>query len=1193
MIFLALLSLADATELLYDDGSANGGWLLNLEGEWFGVWFNTTENYLETIRFYITNTDSDSFTYYVFNGTQNNYSGQVAWWSYTATTTGWHNITINNYVTDDFWVLYRPNGVGGYPAIGYDRTAPIDNHSRYSADNGDTWYLWTSDDIMIRAVVSSGPTTTTTSTSTSTTSTSTSSTSTTTIATYLTVNLVSPNASANITNGTSMNFTATVTCVGGSCGNITATLDPVETAFASPAEQFKNTYGSNWDIEADENRIRVLGYGLSPEGISTATTSAQLDSVTRNLLRQNSQVFGLDEADLKTFRIDADVLKDKIAYYLYYNQNYNGIPVEDSYVMVAYKNNKIVEIKSKFFGGIKLDTRPEITLEEASDISRQMMGIHSGVGPAESELVIFPVNVDKSTVYVLSWKIGFPMVPETNGSWTLIVDARNGNIVRYWDSNRYQVSGTVTGKIYPEKLSDGQITKNFSNEYVYVQQGASTLGNSTTNNSGAYSVAEGSDSVNVYSQLKGPWAWVLNEDAAEAVHNQSITAGTTHNWDWDAEDTSDRNEESNMFYHINLIHDFYTSGAPFNITSMSYRMNATVEHQTGYCNAYYTGNSESMLFGAGNLSASCENLALFSDVIYHEYTHGVVDHIYPVNFPYIDETGAMNEGWADYFACTINNNSPQAEEALPSSSIRDLNNTDKFLDDWINEVHVDSTQISGARWDVRGALGKETADALIMGAIKLLPFSFSEELDDMLISDDDNANLADGTPNINAICSAYYDNHDISSGYCANHTQTALFNVTLLKYFDSPVATYTNLGTYATKFTPPSYPANLTKFMGVFLLQYGNRLNYTVHVYADNSGEPGAELMTPINGTVSFYAYPGTITYVSVVNLSVQIDSGSFWLGVELFDSLGPILIYSNTSTSTSKYSSGAAWQVTNPVKDPFIKAGVRAYLSPPMPPTTTSTTTTILPGETTTTSTSTSTSTTTTISSDKGVVPMNSGSPFYTTSDNPRYPNNLSCLQNMAGGSSCNVTWLIFASGSYQAYTFYAIANASTLQNESSRINLTILEPAQIRFNEFLPNPSSGLEWIELYSLGSSDVSLVGWTLNNSAGSYNITSSAITGGGFTLFYGNVTSLTLNDSYGMLYLLYPNNSISDNVTYNCTALNASWSAIPAGVSIGRETDGNGSFIAFSSPTPGSGNTVYSQIALLTGWNLISLPLLIT
>ncbi|MFH1263858.1 MAG: C25 family cysteine peptidase [Pseudomonadota bacterium] len=61
-----------------------------------------------------------------------------------------------------------------------------------------------------------------------------------------------------------------------------------------------------------------------------------------------------------------------------------------------------------------------------------------------------------------------------------------------------------------------------------------------------------------------------------------------------------------------------------------------------------------------------------------------------------------------------------------------------------------------------------------------------------------------------------------------------------------------------------------------------------------------------------------------------------------------------------------------------------------------------------------------------KGVIPMNSGSPFYTTSQNPVAPSDLSCLKNMKEGSTCEQTWTVKVTGGRGAtFDFFTIYNS------------------------------------------------------------------------------------------------------------------------------------------------------------------------
>ncbi|MBD3260122.1 MAG: hypothetical protein GF334_00300, partial [Candidatus Altiarchaeales archaeon] len=79
-------------------------------------------------------------------------------------------------------------------------------------------------------------------------------------------------------------------------------------------------------------------------------------------------------------------------------------------------------------------------------------------------------------------------------------------------------------------------------------------------------------------------------------------------------------------------------------------------------------------------------------------------------------------------------------------------------------------------------------------------------------------------------------------------------------------------------------------------------------------------------------------------------------------------------------------------------------------------------------------------IYSPKGTVPMNSGTPFYTTVSNPFDCGNLSL------GESCNITWVVNATGAVNTtHVFFAYAESQgTYQSKSPLVNITITQPNQ-----------------------------------------------------------------------------------------------------------------------------------------------------
>jgi MYXO-CTERM domain-containing protein len=123
------------------------------------------------------------------------------------------------------------------------------------------------------------------------------------------------------------------------------------------------------------------------------------------------------------------------------------------------------------------------------------------------------------------------------------------------------------------------------------------------------------------------------------------------------------------------------------------------------------------------------------DVIYHEFTHAVVDHTIKLGAWHIDShgaidaPGAMNEGLADYFSSAITGDPDVGEYASKDISpnltvIRSLANSDKCPTNIIGEVHADSTLFSGALWDARTALGEADRpkfDAALYKALRTNP----------------------------------------------------------------------------------------------------------------------------------------------------------------------------------------------------------------------------------------------------------------------------------------------------------------------------------------------------------------------------------------------------------------------------------------------------------------------------------------
>lgn len=112
---------------------------------------------------------------------------------------------------------------------------------------------------------------------------------------------------------------------------------------------------------------------------------------------------------------------------------------------------------------------------------------------------------------------------------------------------------------------------------------------------------------------------------------------------------------------------------------------------------------------------------------------------------------------------------------------------------------------------------------------------------------------------------------------------------------------------------------------------------------------------------------------------------------------------------------------------------------------------------------------------------------------------------------------------------------------------------------NEFMANPSSGSDWIELYNPTSSSVDLTNWILVDSTSTMKTLSGTISPSGFATFD---VSTRLNKTSDSIYLKDTGGSTIDNYSYTTEP--------STDVTIGRSPDGS-SWTTLSNSSKGSSN----------------------
>ena len=339
--------------------------------------------------------------------------------------------------------------------------------------------------------------------------------------------------------------------------------------------------------------------------------------------------------------------------------------------------------------------------------------------------------------------------------WEAIVNAATGEIIFEWSGIHTDVVSAIVRGPYWQPYEHSPTQVGVHPYEMLTVNGAETF----TDLAGEFAYEAGS-SAELFTQLRGPFVLVENEDAPPGELALTVNSPFFQfYWDWQITDAT--RAELNLFHHTMFIHEWYKVIDP-EFTALDYPLPAVCNIGDNYDNAYWNGFGT--YYGAGS---QYNDFAMFSDVIYHEYTHGVTDGIYPPGtLPYTGQPGAMNEAWSDYIACTINNDHLMGEWMLigsPNSAFRNLESNMIFPQNWVGEVHGDSPFISAPLWTIRQTIGPAIADSIAHFARYALSETFFDYLVAVLETDDDDGDISNGTPHSALIYEAFGE-HGIGPG---------------------------------------------------------------------------------------------------------------------------------------------------------------------------------------------------------------------------------------------------------------------------------------------------------------------------------------------------------------------------------------------------------------------------------------------
>ncbi len=235
--------------------------------------------------------------------------------------------------------------------------------------------------------------------------------------------------------------------------------------------------------------------------------------------------------------------------------------------------------------------------------------------------------------------------------------------------------------------------------------------------------------------------YVSGGTQSSIVAEQTVTTsdGTNFLYDPPVDTTSATDEfaQVGLYYHLTRIRDFFAADLGVDFSLPAYSLTAVanmMEDGAPMDNAFFSEQGMGAPWNTNNLIAIGQGQTLDyaddSDVFLHEFTHYVNHVAVGFNMGQMGATdyglspwsGSIDEGLADYYACTVNGDPLLGEASLvPAGAGRDLTDTSKVCpNDVFGEVHMDGELIGSLNWTLYQSFGKANADQLIWGALTLL-----------------------------------------------------------------------------------------------------------------------------------------------------------------------------------------------------------------------------------------------------------------------------------------------------------------------------------------------------------------------------------------------------------------------------------------------------------------------------------------
>lgn len=492
-------------------------------------------------------------------------------------------------------------------------------------------------------------------------------------------------------------------------------------------------------LDRQTNSVRQMA-GKTLLGIQVSEfTKKAFEDAALEAVASRQDIFGVSVNDVrvnhKATHVDREDQSVSLKVYR------DGLPIQDAGITLRFKSGHLTSLKAETFSEA---TTSQALVDNTAQIAMKALN-SSGYVATGSKWRVVPTKAGYSLV-----KVDEFIVAGADAPWVVQVSKMNGELLEVRSKNfnlRGRAVATAYPRYYGDRLKDSPLPH-------------STISNASSraNERGEFQSADDFSAPKMEG-LAGQYAIVKNESGSDLSATAS-KSGNQWNLKFDIKPTEtawDNNEMAQAMVYISTNQVISAAKKFIQPTWFNEPLTANVNH-TRHCNAYWDGATINF-FTAGEYDGkTCANTGMIADVVYHEWGHGLDDNTGGI------EDGALSEGFGDALAALFTEDAKVGIDFMPLThkSVRDLETFKKFPEDVVDEVHADGLIFGGAMWDMfkdlKKTLGAEKgrnlyAKFLFKGIYEYT--KMSDAYDAILTLDDNDRNLANGTPNLCIINKAF------------------------------------------------------------------------------------------------------------------------------------------------------------------------------------------------------------------------------------------------------------------------------------------------------------------------------------------------------------------------------------------------------------------------------------------------------